>query len=177
LRLFASRGFDRTTVEQIADAVGVNRRTLFRYFPSKNDIVWGDFDSVLDRLRRHLCESSPEEPLMRVLGRAIVASNSYPPDQLPELRTRLALITSVPSLQAHSMVRHAAWRRVVAEFAAKRLQVPVDDLLPQAIAHAAHGVAMTAFSVWVQDPNQDLEKNLQQGCDWLEHGFGRVRAR
>ena len=43
-----------TTIDDIAAAVGVGRRTLFRYFPSKNDIVWGDFDWVIERLRTHL---------------------------------------------------------------------------------------------------------------------------
>ena len=56
LELFHRQGFEETSVEDIAATVGVDPRTIFRYFPSKNDIVWGDFDWVIGRLRHHLDE-------------------------------------------------------------------------------------------------------------------------
>jgi len=73
--MFAERGFEDTTVDDIAEALGVSRRTLFRYFASKNDMVWGDFDWVLARLRRCLDATRPGEPLHEALGRAVVESN------------------------------------------------------------------------------------------------------
>lgn len=171
LELFARHGFEATTVEDVAAELGINRRTLFRYFPSKNDMVWGDFDWVLDRLRRYLNEASPDEPLMAALGRAVVASNHYEPDQLPELRIRMTLITTVPALQAHSMLRYEAWRAVIAEFVAARLGERPNDLLPQTAAHAALGTSIAAFVRWVDHPDEDLEDTLRRGYELLASGF------
>jgi len=171
LQLFAEQGFEETTVEHIAAAVGLHRRSLFRYFASKNDIVWGDFDWVLDRLRAELAKGEPDEPLLETLRRSVVESNRYEPGQLPELRIRMTLITTVPSLQAHSMLRYAAWRNVVAEFAAARVCLPVEDLFPQALGHAALGSSMAAFRCWVQRPDDDLAAYLHDAYSLLATGF------
>lgn len=171
LGLFATRGFEATTVDDIAAALGVGRRTVFRYFASKNDIVWGDFELVLQRLRRDLDAHGPEVPTLEAIARAIVSSNRYPPEQLPELRLRMALITGVPALQAHAMLRYAAWRAVVADYAARRRFEAPADLVPQAIAHAALGVSMAAFSCWVDAEAQDLEQNLRRGFAGLVAGW------
>ena len=167
LELFAASGFEETTVDDIAQALGVGRRTIFRYFPSKNDMVWGDFDSVLQRLRNDLDAIDPDVPLMEAIALAAVASNRYAPDQLPELRLRMTLITTVPALQAHSMLRYADWRAVIAEYVARRTGRPVDDLFPQTIAHAALGVSVAAFSSWVHHPEQDVVDNLTVGYELL----------
>jgi mycofactocin system transcriptional regulator len=171
LALFERRGFERTSIEDIAAAVGVGRRTIFRYFPSKNDIVWGDFDWVNRRLRGHLEESGAEVPLLEALRRAAVLSNRYPEEQLPALRQRLTLITTVPALQAHSMLRYASWRAVVAEWAAGRLGERPGDLVPQVLAHVALGASMSAFTRWVENPDEDLERCLDRAYQLLADGF------
>ena len=159
--LFAEKGFEATTMNDIATALGIGRRTLFRYFDSKNDLVWGEFDVVLDRLRSAFAATSAETPLHEALTEAAIASNTYPEEQLAELRVRMTLITTVPALQANSMLRYAEWRDVVAEFAAGRLGCAPTDLAPQAIGHAALAAAMTAFSHWVAHPEQDLLRLLR----------------
>lgn len=171
LRLFARDGFEETTVDDIAAALGVGRRTVFRYYPSKNDIVWGDFDWVLGRLQRHLDLAPTSMPLMEAITHAAIESNRYAPSELPELRIRMTLITTVPALQAHSMVRYAAWRTVVSTFAARRLEGAPDDLLPLAIGHAALGASMAAFSRWVAHPEDDLEQALVVAYEALAQGF------
>jgi mycofactocin system transcriptional regulator len=170
LALFADRGFERTTVEDIAAELGVGRRTVFRYFPSKNDIVWGDFDHVLQRLRDELDGQGEEVAVIDALATAAVASNRYPAEQLPELRTRMTLIATVPALQAHSALRYADWRRVVAEYVARRRGERPEDLLPQTVAFAALGASMAAFSVWVAEGGE-LERRLAAAYAALGAGF------
>lgn len=168
LDLFATRGFDATTVDDIAAAVGVGRRTFFRYFDSKNDIVWGDFDSVMERLRTALAGRGADVPLMEALRHGVVESNRYPPEQLPGLRIRMTLITDTPALEAHSALRYAAWRAVVAEFAAARLAADPADLMPQVISQVALGTAMASFGRWVAHPEEDLEALLEEAFRALE---------
>lgn len=170
LALFAERGFEATTVEDVAGAVGIGRRTLFRYFASKNDIAWGDFDAVMARLRSAL-DRRAELPLMQALREGVVESNSYPPDQEPGLRIRMTLITTTSALQAHSALRYAEWRSVVADWAAGRRGEAPDDLLPRVIGYAALGSAMASFERWVASEDEDLLELLDAAFAALAAGF------
>lgn len=62
LDLFSDRGFDSTTVDGIATAAGIGRRTVFRYYASKNDIPWGAFDEQLQRMRATFAALPPDVP-------------------------------------------------------------------------------------------------------------------
>jgi mycofactocin system transcriptional regulator len=170
LDLFAERGFEATTVDDIAAAVGVGRRTLFRYFESKNDIAWGDFDWVMERLREAL-DKGVGLTLMEALRRGVVESNRYPADQEPGLRTRMTLITGSAALQAHSSLRYAEWRAVVADWAAARLGEAPDDLRPRVIGYTALGAAMASFERWVASEDEDLLELLDAAFAALAVGF------
>jgi mycofactocin system transcriptional regulator len=174
LGLFLRDGFVETTLDDIARAAGIGRRTLFRYFESKNDMVWGDFNRVLDRLRRALSEPEPGERVMETLARAVIESNRYEGADLHELRLRMTLITTVPALQAHSMVMYAAWRAVIAEFVADRTGRAPDDLLPLTIGHMALASSMSAFVRWVEHPDEDLEDHLGVVYRHLKDAFPRL---
>jgi mycofactocin system transcriptional regulator len=176
LALFAERGFEATTVDDIAAAVGVGRRTLFRYFGSKNDIVWGDFDWVMDRLREELA-AAEDLPLMEALRRGVIESNRYPADQERGLRTRMLLITGTAALQAHSALRYAEWRGVVAGWAASRRGEVADDLLPRAIGYAALGSAMASFERWVSREDEELLELLDAAFVALAAGFEQLGDR
>ena len=77
LDLFASRGFDEVSVDDVATAAGIARRTLFRYYPSKNAIPWGDFDAHLDHMRNLLDEVPDDAPVSVALRSALLAFNSF----------------------------------------------------------------------------------------------------
>jgi len=169
--LFASRGFDATTVDEIAAAAGIGRRTFFRYFPSKNDIPWGAFEEELERMRVRLKASPSEVPLMDAIRVALIDFNRIAPGTEPLHRRRMELILRVPALLAHSTLRFAAWRAVIAEFAAERTGRRPDDLAPQAIAHAVLGVAVAAYEHWLNDPAADLGALLDDAMRQLAAAF------
>ena len=170
--LFAARGFDATTVDEIAAAAGIGRRTFFRYFPSKNDIPWGAFEAELERMRVRLKACPPEIPLADAIRDALIDFNRVTPAQVPLHRRRMELILRVPTLLAHSTLRFTAWREVVAEFVAERTGRRQDDLAPQAIAHAVLGVAIAAYQHWLDDPDSDLGALLDDAMRQLSSAFG-----
>lgn len=170
LELFARRGFEETTLDDVAAAVGVSRRTLLRYYPSKNDLVWGAFSEHLERLRAMLATAPAEEPLMDVIRRGVVAFNDYGADELPRLRIRMTLITSVPALQAHSALRYDEWCAVIAEFVARRTGGAPDDLVPQLVAQAALGASKATYQRWIMRGG-DLLLQLDEAFRLLAGGF------
>jgi mycofactocin system transcriptional regulator len=174
--LFAARGFDATTVDAIAAAAGIGRRTFFRYFPSKNDIPWGAFEDELERMRVRLKACPPEVPLADAIRVALIDFNRVAPEQVPLHRRRMELILRVPTLLAHSTLRFTAWRDVVAEFVAERTGRRQDDLAPQAVAHAVLGVAVAAYEHWLDDQGSDLPALLDDAMRQLGIAFGAVRS-
>src|SRR3984957_10367272 len=170
--LFAAQGFGATTVDEIAAAAGIGRRTFFRYFPSKNDIPWGAFEDELDRMRVRLKACPPEVPLMDAIRIALIDFNRVAPEQVPLHRRRMELILRVPTLFAHSTLRFTAWRQVVAEFVGERTGLRPDDLAPQAVAHAVLGVAVAGDGAWLGDPRADPGALLDDAMRQLSGAFG-----
>ncbi|MFE3000553.1 mycofactocin system transcriptional regulator [Nocardia sp. NPDC059246] len=171
--LFERRGFDATAVDDIAAAVGISRRTFFRYFESKNDVVWGSFSEQLQVMRERFAQCPVDQPIMEAIRDVVVDFNRFDRAQVPWHRKRMELILGVPALQAHSTLRYAEWRAVVAEFVGQRLGVPVHDLLPQTIGHATLGVAVAAYEHWLAVPDSDLSDVLDRGLRSLAAGFAR----
>ena len=108
----------------------MGRRTFFRYFPSKNDVPVGMFELELERMRTRLKACPRNIRLMDAIRVALVDFNQVEPAQVPRHRRRMELILRVPALLAHSTLRFAAWRAVIAEFAAERTGQRPDALAP-----------------------------------------------
>src|SRR5690242_17517975 len=119
--LFAARGFDEVSVDDVAEAAGIARRTLFRYYPSKNALPWGDFDAHLDHMRDLLNELESDVPIGAALRTALLAFNTFDETETARHRQRMRVILETAALQAYSMTMYAGWRAVVAAFVAKRL--------------------------------------------------------
>ncbi len=170
--LFDRQGFERTTVDDIARAAGIGRRTFFRYFPSKNDVPWGDFETELERMRLRLKTLPPQIPLMEAIRVAIVDFNTFAPEQVGLHRRRMRLILQTPALQAHSTLRYAAWRQVIGEFAAERIGQCPDALTPRTIGYVALGVAIAAYEEWLETNETDLSELMDSAMRQLSAAFG-----
>lgn len=170
--LFTDIGFDRTTTEQIAEAAGIGRRTLFRYFPSKYDIPWGRFDASLAEFRRTLAAMPASMPLWQAVQQAVVSFNALDPAAIDQHRIRMTLILRTPSLQEHSVLMYARWREVIAEYVADRLGLAAADLLPQAVGHVSLALSITAYEQWLRQPDADLGALLSASMDALREYVG-----
>jgi TetR/AcrR family transcriptional regulator, regulator of mycofactocin system len=172
--LFGRNGFEQTTVDDIAAAAGIGRRTFFRYFRSKNDVPWGDFDGMLRRMRERLDGCPPERPLMEVVREALLDFNRVPAAEQPWHRRRMELILRTPALQAHSTLRYADWRATLAGFVGQRLGQPAEGLAPQTIAHATLGVALAAYEQWLREDSAELTDLLDAAMRELADSFSRT---
>jgi len=168
LDLFAARGFEETTVDEIAVAAGIARRTFFRYFPSKNDVVWGDFDALLVDLERRLDDAPSHRPVWATVRDAVIDFNALPVEAAPAHRQRMSLILYVPALQAHSTLRYANWRAVVERFVAQRLGAPVVGAAPTLVGHVALAAAVSAYEQWLAEPGGDLPALLGDAFDAVD---------
>lgn len=162
LKLFIDRGYENTTVDDVAAAAGVSRRTLFRYFPSKSDLPWGDFTSGLDDMRTYLQSLPAETPLVEALSASVVEFNRFPVSEIPYHRERMNLLLNVPALAAHSTLRYADWRRVVADYAGERLGLSADAAEPQTIAWTYLGISLSAYEQWLKRDDADLTALLRE---------------
>ncbi|NEE00474.1 mycofactocin system transcriptional regulator [Phytoactinopolyspora halotolerans] len=171
LELFIERGFDEVTVDEIAAAAGIGRRTFFRYFPSKNDLPWGDFDAMLGRMRAHLSDIPADIPLYDALRAAVIDFNTFPDAELPLHRQRMEVLLRTPTLVAHSALRYQSWRQVIADFVAARLGVAADALQPQTIGWACLGISLAAYDQWLAHPEQVLTDLIHQGFVQMREVF------
>jgi TetR/AcrR family transcriptional regulator, regulator of mycofactocin system len=173
--LFADRGFDRVSVDDVAHAAGIARRTLFRYYPSKNALPWGDFDAHLERMRDQLNDLDPSVPIGDALRTALLAFNTFDDSETPRHRQRMRVILETAELQAYSMTMYAGWRAVVAAFVSRRLGLEPGDLVPQTTAWTMLGVALSAYEHWLADESVSLSQALNDAFDTVSDGLGRLR--
>jgi len=171
LRLFTDQGFDNTTIEQIAAEAGVSKRTFFRYFSSKADVLWSEFNREVDVIRAALAQVPAEMPMMDAIRRAVVTANHYGPRDVPELRMRMNLIGSVPALQSSAAIHYDAWERAISDFAAIRIGQPAGSLYPLAVGRATLAACRAAYDRWSARADADLTFYLDAALTALAAGF------
>ena len=171
LDLFDTYGFEQVSVDDVAGAAGIARRTLFRYYPSKSAIPWGDFDSHLRHFEALLDDADPQLPIRAGLRAALLDFNTFDPAEAPRHRQRMRVILQTAELQAYSMTMYAGWREVVARFVARRTGDRPANLVPQTVAWHMLGVALAAYQHWLAHDGVALHDALGAAFDAAADGL------
>jgi AcrR family transcriptional regulator len=146
LRLFEERGFDETTIADIAEAADIAPRTFFGYFPSKEDVVFADFPETLEGLSARLRDRAEDETAIDAI-RAWIDGVLEDFDRRDEReRCRKRVIGESPALAAHNRALMGQVEELLAEHIAHDLGDRPDDVRPRMIASAVIG-ALTALDV------------------------------
>ncbi|MGN6336886.1 mycofactocin system transcriptional regulator [Mycobacterium sp.] len=169
--MFSARGFADVSVDDVAQAAGISRRTLFRYYASKNAIPWGDFDNHLAQLRDLLDNVGSDVRLGDALRDALLTFNTFDESETARHRQRMRVILQTAELQAYSMTMYAGWREVIAGFVARRLDCKATDLVPQTVAWTMLGVALSAYEHWLSDESVPLPVALGNAFDAVGAGL------
>jgi len=148
LRLFDERGFESVSMDDVAAAAEVSRRSLFRLFPSKAALVWGGLDESADRFRASLAGSAPDDDLWEVIRTAYAAAVDIPEELLEVTRRRLHVIQANPALAADGASTIGTMTDAVVRFAAQRDASPSDALQTAVRAHALAGASNAALFWW-----------------------------
>jgi len=155
LRLFAERGIENVTMDEVAEAAGISRSNLFRLFPSKSAVVWGGMHQFNAELRSKL-EANPETDIVKLLLTSWVEAMHVLDDSLETVRLRLKLIASSPEIYGwgHGQLEES---REVIEDAVRKLSS--DPMRPRVISAAMISVSMAILVWWAQtdDPRTPSE--------------------
>jgi AcrR family transcriptional regulator len=170
MRLFREKGYNETTIEQIAEAAEVSPSTFFRYFPTKEDVVLKDnYDPLLITAFE---KQPPDLSPVQAIRQAIVSGLSdFTADELQTLRERNLLVMTVPELRAASMNNMMETMLVVTEAVAKRVGRNADDFAVQTSAGAFIGICISVMSYFAEHPDTDLVQLLDQALVHLEAGL------
>jgi len=169
--LFTERGFEATTLDAIAEAAGIGRRTLLRYYPSKNDIPWGRFDESLADLRESLASMPRDIPVYEAVHRAVLTFNHVDEAAVAQHRQRMTLLLRTPALQAHSALKYRQWCEVITSYVAGRLGMAPGDLLPRAVGQVSLALTLTAYDTWLEEEDRTIEECLDEALSGLRAYF------
>lgn len=166
LELYTERGFEPTTVVDIAQRAGVTERTFFRYFADKREVLFGGSGALQDKVVGAIASAPASMPPIDVMGMAMQSAASLLEERRDFARQRAAAITANPSLRERELLKLATLAAAAAD-ALRRRGVPD----PAASLAAETGVTIfkLGFEKWIADASSgDLARCIRDALDQLK---------
>ncbi|MEU0676479.1 TetR family transcriptional regulator [Streptomyces sp. NPDC006172] len=173
-RLFLERGYEQTTVDDIVTLAGVGRRSFFRYFPSKEDVVFPDHERCLADMTEFLAASGDsDEPVRRVCDAARLVLRMYAENPSFSVQ-RYRLTKQVPGLRAYELSVVWRYERALAEYLRVRFAGRADgSLRADVIASAVVAAHNNALRSWLRSDGQgDASATVDHALGYVQSAFG-----
>jgi len=155
--LFAARGYEATTVDDVAREAGVSRRTFFRYFSSKEDVVVGTSDALAEDVLAALAQRPRREAPLGAIHRALRPVLVSRLSDTDEARAIIRLLRESRTLRRAMLERHARMEERLAVLIAERTGAdPGRDPTPALLAFVTRALVDTAFNVWFDQRPADV---------------------
>src|SRR5262245_31584546 len=166
LDLFAERGYDGSTVADIAERAGLMKRSFFRYFPDKREALFGGTERLVAHLRRHVEDAPASAAPWQVLLAALASSATlFPPDRA-DARKRQQVIAANPSLREREVLKVMTLHDLLQTLLAKR---GVPEQQGAYLVRLALTVYEQAFSQWISpDADETFERCMADAAAELE---------
>ncbi|MEV6612777.1 TetR family transcriptional regulator [Streptomyces sp. NPDC051051] len=173
-RLFLERGYEQTTVDDIVALAGVGRRSFFRYFPSKEDVVFPDHERCLADMTAFLAASDEgHEPVRRVCDAARLVLRMYAENPSFSVQ-RYRLTKQVPGLRAYELSVVWRYERALADYLRGRFTGrPDGNLRADVIAAAVVAAHNNALRSWLRsDGTGDASTTVDHALGYVQSAFG-----
>ncbi|MFF8674033.1 TetR family transcriptional regulator [Streptomyces sp. NPDC015242] len=175
-RLFLERGYEQTTVDDIVALAGVGRRSFFRYFPSKEDVVFPDHERCLADMTAFLAASADDdEPVRRVCDAARLVLRMYAENPAFSVQ-RYRLTKKVPGLRAYELSVVWRYERALAAYLRRRFAARRDGTLrADVIAAAVVAAHNNALRSWLRsDGRGEASAAVDHALAYVQSTFGET---
>jgi AcrR family transcriptional regulator len=178
LALFAERGFEHVTVDDIVNAAGVSRRTFFRYFETKEDALLADYPQLSDRLHQAFESKGDDVPALVAIRQVLHGIADWYLERRDAVLARSSVIHGSSTPAARNLELLTQWEVVVAQVVGLRIGEDAAGLTARTISATVIAAFRAALSQWVRSGgSDDLHALMDTAFDLVEHGVGPALAR